>query len=151
MTTPGPNLTEAHVTTPDAVSLATRLATILVALEIIYFAAAGSHWLAEVGLALIAGGTLLATPSLIERVISPSQSRKPLNTYLRTVGLLAATGVILSVLGVRGGDIDLPASGSLKLAVLLITAIGEILLFALVPIWFAKTSREAMSRLSRSP
>jgi hypothetical protein len=127
------------------VSPATRIATILVAVEITYFAATGSHRLAELGLALIAGGTLIATPSLIERVISPSHSRKPLNLYLRIVGLLATTGVVLSVLGVRGGHIHLPPGDSLKLVVLLITAIGELILFALVPIWFAVTGRDLMS------
>jgi hypothetical protein len=129
---------------PDAVAPETRVATILVTVEILYFAASGSNRPAEIGLALILGGTLLATPSLIERVISSSHSRKPLNVYLRIVGLLATTGVVLSVLGVRGGHIQLPPGDSLKLVVLLITATGELVLFALIPIWFAVTGRDLM-------
>jgi hypothetical protein len=124
------------------VSLATRTATVLIAVEIVVFAAIGENWLPELGLAFIAGGTLLATPSLIAPLVA---SNKFFAVYLRIVAILAAIAVILAVLGVRGGHINIADYSSLEFIALMATAVAELILLAIVPLWFWTTTREALS------
>ena len=116
-----------------------RSASLLVSALFIYFAASGSHKLSQLGLALITSGTLLATPQLVAVLFASSPAtnlRGAGEAYLRLVTLLACAGVILAVLGVRGGHVALPGLDSRRLAVLILALVVEaVLIVGFIPLW----------------
>lgn len=147
MTTQDPRRDPASPPPKEAVRPAVRITSVLVSIVILSLAAIGPNKTAQLGLASIAGGTLLLTPQVIEAFFGSDTTTRFGETYLRVVTLLTCTGVILALLGVDAGKIYFPGINSLKLTVLIIAAILEVTItFGLLPVWLVKSGRDAMSR-----
>jgi hypothetical protein len=125
-----------------------RLASIAASVIAVVFAAKTSHWLPELGLALITGSAFFVTPELLA-VIMPLQSqldkRAAAKTYLYSVLILAVVIVGAVVLASGYRHPHWQKLSVWKYIVLFVAATFESLLLAgVVPIWLSNIAPKGL-------
>jgi hypothetical protein len=126
----------ADVERTDEVRPATRVVSVLTLALYVYFAAGDGHnKTAEIGLALVIGSVLFATPQIIGSVISSerSSSSKASTVYLKVVSLLATIELALIILGPHPAQVN-----RLQILLLTVLAIMEVVVIAYVPLFYIK-------------
>lgn len=140
---------------------ATRVVSVLAVALYIYFAAGDGHnRTAEIGLALVIGSVLFATPQLVGSVISSERSSpsKASTVYLRVVSLFATIELAFVILGSHPDR-----ANHLQILLLAVLALIELIVIAYIPVFYIKMGatllgpdrttrlRASLAKLGRKP
>lgn len=125
-----------------------RAVALTVLIVMVIFSFEVDQTLGALGLALVTGGTLLATPDVIEALAPPRQldllRRSPFwrglfNVYLVALVVIALAGIVLLIASVAAGSVSERGTGqTLFLSGVAALSVG---ILGLIPVWIVDSAR----------